>query len=245
MATARLTHVGTLRPDPGWRMARHHHADYELIVVTAGCLHVRIGGQRHTATTGHVLLYPPRTDHTEWTDSSDPVASYYLTFRARRPPAKALVFRDHEGRIRLLAEWLYNPRDLHMQRHTAERDLLLGVILAELGRGPRDREHALAVRVRDFMLRRLAEPITLDMLAREAGLSRFHFVRVYKRLTGQTPVEDLQRLRAEQARTRLLTTDWPLKAIAAHVGLGDEQTLSHAFRHRFGHPPGAYRRGRD
>jgi transcriptional regulator GlxA family with amidase domain len=75
-------------------------------------------------------------------------------------------------------------------------------------------------------------------------MSKFHFSRRYRQLTGLTPMEDLRQLRLEAARDLLLTTDLPLKAIAPRTGLGDEYHLSRLFRRAFGIAPGELRRHR-
>jgi len=61
-------------------------------------------------------------------------------------------------------------------------------------------------------------------------LSKFHFIRRYRTLTGRTPMEDLRLIRIEAARDLLLTTNLPLKEIAPRCGLGDEYHLSRLFR---------------
>ena len=55
------------------------------------------------------------------------------------------------------------------------------------------------VRAMDAAERLLGEPIGLDDLARAAGMSRFHFHRVFQGLVGETLAEFVKRLRLERA----------------------------------------------
>jgi transcriptional regulator GlxA family with amidase domain len=87
------------------------------------------------------------------------------------------------------------------------------------------------------MMRRLAEPLSLDDIARHGRMSRFAFVRKFKRLGGRTPMEDLRLMRLNEARNMILSSGLPLKAIAAAVGIGDEYQLSKLFRRHFGMSP--------
>ena len=87
--------------------------------------------------------------------------------------------------------------------------------------------------IREYMRSRLKQKIYLADLAHQVGMSKFAFVRKYKRLSGRTPMQDLQRMRLNQARNMLLASGLPLKAIAPEVGLGDEYQLSKLFRRHF------------
>src|SRR5438445_1760860 len=57
-------------------------------------------------------------------------------------------------------------------------------------------------KVEDFMRENLASAVSLEDLAREAGVSRFHLLRLYKKLYGQTPLKRLTFLRMEEALSR-------------------------------------------
>jgi transcriptional regulator GlxA family with amidase domain len=86
--------------------------------------------------------------------------------------------------------------------------------------------------------------ITVDELARRAGLSRAHFIRRYKQAAQRTPMQDLRMIRVELARELLLTTDLPLKAIAARTGFCDEYHLSRTFKALCRVTPGYFRKRR-
>ena len=83
------------------------------------------------------------------------------------------------------------------------------------------------------MQQRMAQTVYLDDLARVVRMSKFAFVRKFKRLSGRTPMQELQRMRLNQARTMMLSSSLPVKAIAAAVGLSDEYQLSKLFRRHF------------
>lgn len=52
-----------------------------------------------------------------------------------------------------------------------------------------------------------AEDLTLERLAAEASVSKFHFIRLFRRATGTTPRVRLAHVRLAAARTMLLETD--------------------------------------
>lgn len=93
-----------------------------------------------------------------------------------------------------------------------------------------------------FMREHLAEDLSLAALAREAGLSPFHFVRVFKQTTGQTPHRYLLERRLERARELLLQRAPSLAEVAAATGFCDQSHLTLHFKRAFGLTPGEYRR---
>jgi AraC-like DNA-binding protein len=86
------------------------------------------------------------------------------------------------------------------------------------------------------------EPIGLDAMARMAGLSRFHFIRVFRALTGENPRQYLIAARLRAAADRLIDTSEPILAVALNVGFNDLSHFNATFRHTFGVTPGDWRR---
>ncbi len=83
--------------------------------------------------------------------------------------------------------------------------------------------------------------LSLGALAREAGLSRYHFLRTFERLTGLTPHQYLLRWRLREAATRLAAAPAKILEIALDCGFGDVSNFNRAFRAEFGVSPRAYR----
>lgn len=86
--------------------------------------------------------------------------------------------------------------------------------------------------------------LTLRRLAREAGLSPYHFLRIFEQLTGTTPHQYLRRARLHQAAIRLSTERAKVLDIALNCGFGDVSNFDRAFRSEFGLSPRRFRRRR-
>lgn len=96
--------------------------------------------------------------------------------------------------------------------------------------------------VQQWVLAHLAEPVTLARMAEQAAMSERHFRRVFQQETGQSPSAFVEHARLEAAKQLLESRgQWPLKTVAAHVGLGSEQALRHLFVKKLGITPVAYR----
>lgn len=83
---------------------------------------------------------------------------------------------------------------------------------------------------------------TLSNLAREAGLSPYHFVRVFEGLAGVTPYQYILRRRLRNAATRLLNDPAKVLEIALDCGFGDVSNFNRAFRAEFSVSPREFRR---
>jgi len=94
----------------------------------------------------------------------------------------------------------------------------------------------------DFMHARLGDTLTLEMLAGVAGLSPYHFLRTFERITGVTPHQYVLRARLRRAATRLVTGPGKILDLALESGFGDLSNFNRAFRAEFGMSPRAYRR---
>jgi AraC-like DNA-binding protein len=84
--------------------------------------------------------------------------------------------------------------------------------------------------------------LKLADLAREAGLSRYHFLRTFEQLTGVTPHQFILRARLRQAAMRLAAEPGKVLDIALDCGFGDISNFNRAFRAEFGANPAAFRK---
>ena len=84
--------------------------------------------------------------------------------------------------------------------------------------------------------------VSLDELAQAAGLSRFHFSRMFKASLGVTPSVYVERARMERAKA-LILSGFALAEIAQEVGFADQSHFTRRFRIHVGCTPGSYARG--
>jgi AraC-like DNA-binding protein len=87
-----------------------------------------------------------------------------------------------------------------------------------------------------------SEPVDLEAAARQAGLSAFHFLRVFSRALGVTPHQYLVHSRLRRAATLLCEKDIPVTEVALEVGFGDLSNFVRTFRRAAGVSPRAFRR---
>lgn len=99
-------------------------------------------------------------------------------------------------------------------------------------------------RVRDaerYIRAHFAEPCALNTLAALAGVSRFHFARLFKAVTGETPNQYVIHTRLMAAARRLQDTVAPVGVVAFEVGFNDLSHFNASFKAAFGRTPSAWR----
>ena len=96
-------------------------------------------------------------------------------------------------------------------------------------------------RAKAYMQKRIGERISADDLARSALFSKFHFSRVFRRITGVSPGQYLAELRLQEAKRLLRTSDMKIIDITYAVGYASVGTFSARFRAQVGLSPSGYR----
>jgi len=95
----------------------------------------------------------------------------------------------------------------------------------------------LLARTCDYIERHLGDEISLSAIARVAGMSRFHFARLFRASMGQSPMAYLLRQRIERAKGLLRAGELPICEIAMLLGFSDQSHFSRTFRKLTGTTP--------
>lgn len=102
--------------------------------------------------------------------------------------------------------------------------------------------HRRLCRARDLVHAHALEPFSLGDAAREARLSRAHFLRLFRRAFGETPHAYRTRLRLDRAKALLARGDLPVTEVCLEVGYESLGSFSTLFTARVGQSPAAWRR---
>jgi AraC family transcriptional regulator len=94
----------------------------------------------------------------------------------------------------------------------------------------------------DYLEDRLDVEIELGDVARHAGISQWHFQRIFKALTNETLKTYIRARRLANALDKLATTDARVIEIALAAGFETQESFTRAFKKAFGVAPATYRR---
>lgn len=97
-------------------------------------------------------------------------------------------------------------------------------------------------RARDHLDRHYADPLELAGLARVAGLSKFHFHRLFAATYGITPAAYLSRRRVERAQDLLRATTLSVTEVCHAVGFTSLGSFSSRFKEIVGETPRQFQR---
>lgn len=96
--------------------------------------------------------------------------------------------------------------------------------------------------VEDYIQARLSQDLSLEALAQQTGFSPYHFARLFRRTTGESPHQYVLRQRIERARCLLEEPGVSLTQIALATGFAHQSHLTGHFKRQLGLTPSAYRR---
>jgi AraC-like DNA-binding protein/ligand-binding sensor protein len=106
-----------------------------------------------------------------------------------------------------------------------------------------NQEPLLVTKARQFIAAHRTEQISLASVAAAAGASVFHFSKVFHKSTGVTFTDYLGRVRAEDARHRLLNPNLRISEVAFDCGFQSLTQFNRTFKRVFGQSPSAFRDG--
>jgi AraC family transcriptional regulator len=95
----------------------------------------------------------------------------------------------------------------------------------------------------EFVLAHLDQDLSLENLARQIGFSAYHFARLFRETTGESPHQFVLRKRIEVACRLLKETGMPLSQVALAAGFPNQSYFTQVFKDRIGSTPRRYRQG--
>lgn len=239
----RLLNIARIRAAASWRVRPEKHAYHQWLIVSSGRSSVTTGGRTYEAAAGQCFFFHAGHTHEEWTDAKKPHESFGICFDSGRVHRRhPVLVDDSEGRMRVLARWLTDEWNRHSKDSTDLRNHYFHCLVSEFLRLAAGTEDPVVATVRRYIRANVARPLGLDELAACVKLSRSHFSRLYRQKAGHLVSDDLRAIRLEHAQGLLMTSDTPVKDIAALSGFADPQYMTRLFRKHLGVTPGELRR---
>jgi len=264
MQTAALVPSGPIRvleyvcsATPSTAPYAEEHAEYSVSFVQSGSFGYHCRGESFELVAGSVLVGAPG-DEFMCTHEHRAGGDHCLSFRLSPECVDSLAASKSSWQSRGLPP-LPELMVLGQMAHAASRgecDLGLdeiGLLFAarfarvvsgqsqpRVASNPRDRKRA--VDAAFWIESRARNEVDLASVADQAGLSPFHFLRLFSRVLGVTPHQYLVRSRLSRAAQLLSEQDSPITEIALEVGFADLSNFIRTFQRAAGVSPSSFRK---
>ncbi|MCL6457102.1 MAG: AraC family transcriptional regulator [Gorillibacterium sp.] len=254
--------VGHIHVEPEWRQGPLLLKYHSLWIIQKGKGLFTIDGIRYPAEPGKVFFFAPHMKVERTTDPNDLLEYSFLRFhytevyeekeqwiipenRTSPFPLSGMYTVHNAPRLIDLFEQIYQLWQQHghitaMRRNLLLQELLLFLILdfrAQKSAG----DATVAIELtQDYMVTHYRQSLSVENLARMAGLSPSHYTRLFRKTIGYSPIDYLTHLRVDRAKEMLALSDYRLKPIAESVGYADEFYFSRVFKKIEGVSPRDY-----
>lgn len=242
----------------GHQMVRLEHEDYLLMYCSAGKGWVEVDGTRTAAGPGSLIVLPKGTPHQYYADTTTPWTLRWVHFEGSKAQdyIANLNLPEHGAVIpvglhpKILGDFdaLFSARDTGYNMkaliHASQtlKQALTYLALLTAGHAQQARQPIDLEAIQTLMMANLNGELELDRLAEAAHLSKFHFSKRYKELTGYSPIQHFIHLKMERACYLLDIGRQSIAQVAAELGYDDPQYFSRLFKKVAGLSPSEYRK---
>jgi AraC family transcriptional regulator, arabinose operon regulatory protein len=257
LSNACLPHAFGYYPSAhGHRMARQRPDDYLVIYCISGAAMVTIGANHYRVGAGELVLLPAAIPHSYAADEQDPWSIYWVHLNGDDLPRWFTRLDARHGTVRHLGlhdRLVMDFRSL-LSLSSAGYSLAMGLHATSLSRSLLSYAWLLLQRQQHdsaemdvgalhlFMQQHIHQRLTLEQLSAAASApSRYQFIRQYKALTGQTPIQAFLHMKVSRACYLLEISDASVTDIAVEFGFDDAYYFSRLFKKVVGLSPAKYR----
>ena len=231
--------------------------DYQLLYMVSGHADYFLDGEWQTVGEGKIVLYRPQVPQFYRTYSQVPMLCRWVHFSGTE--AASLLEECGMGQEYLFSPGLCPAAEALLKSMVVEilhREPMYRIVvesqfrqaMALFGRQMAQRKGSVASSSRqriltivEYMNRHYFEPLQTEELAARCGLSKYHFIHLFRMCMGMTPYSYLIRIRMERAETLLQTGDMTVQEVAFVCGYNDPLYFSRAFSRHFGVSPTDYK----
>lgn len=231
---------------PGYSKYRNSYDSFLLMYIISGELEVEFENKKQTVSSHQFVLLDCYAPHGYSSESG--WESLWIHFDGPMARAYYNLITEHLGNCFSIKDTYTILNNLQQIYDTFEggvpvkepliskqlTDILTGMLLYTPGHGSIEE-------IVRYINENFREDLTIDFLAKQANLSSYHFIRIFKKETGFTPHEYIRNTRISTAKYLLKNTDMSIKDICYHTGFSCESVFCSAFKKHIGVTPTDYR----
>lgn len=243
--------------EPGLHIKREKFNNNIIMVVCSGTLHVRQNGKYFVLRPGRGILFNLEPWHEYYSDPDDPCTIVFTHFNGKGCAAlieevgilsSLPVEFDGERMAAILIHCfeavIKREENVEITISKALYTAIMEIVGRYLQDAPADVSpgQAFVNRVGDYINDHICEHITLEELARNVNMSKYHFCRRFKEESGISPMQYVMRRKIDASKYFLQYTGDAIQFVAERFAFTDQSHYAKLFRRFTGMSPGAYRR---
>ncbi|MCK9479078.1 MAG: AraC family transcriptional regulator [Firmicutes bacterium] len=233
----------------GWKISTRKISDQELVLITSGVGKVKINDKTISVKQNDLIYFKPGINHSLWVESEPYMAFYAVHFSFsetnRFLPLPYLSALKNTIKLQKLFEGLktcyLNPKFLHEWNMSISLQNLIYEILNEMHNQSSPANVKRVQKLLHIIHNNPLEKYTLEGLCKISKLKKSQLVKVFKEITGVTPIKYINNYRLESSKVLLISTDMKIKEVALSSGFSDELYYSRQFKKHFGTSPSQFK----
>lgn len=226
--------------------------DYQLIYVAYGTLTIHENGKKLNLTSGDICLFRPNEPQ-RYTISGEKTTHYWILFTGSEVEKILSFFKQRSYHIGLFPEFESFCQSLWNDSQDEEEFLELSLDGALISLIARIMRLASKEKKKSKNLSKLHKAIEImkaechirrsnEELSRLCGISKFYFIKLFKKSYGVSPQEYYAKLIVDKSSHLLINTDYSISEIAKLCGVEDPLYFSRMFKKHTGFSPIEYRK---
>lgn len=260
-AIPKFIHIGRVRTNSSYSYRDHFHINFEIIYVIKGRIQYWCNGECITVGKSDFYFIQPGQTHQEQS-IEEPIDFYYLKFYylglnghinyfipPPGDPSKQVLRNPNKDFISLLKE-IYieaeNKKSGYKQVVDSILLYMIWLLKRQLNIDTSIYTHRMKYRTDlvneaiDYIKIHFKEKFSLLELANECNISTYYIAHIFKESTGLSPLQYALRLRIEEAKVLIDSSNMTMREISEHLGFKDQYYFSRTFKNIIGMPPSQY-----
>ena len=228
--------------------------DYQLIYVAYGTLTIHENGKKLNLRSGDICLFRPNEPQI-YTIDGESTTHYWILFTGSEVEKMLSFFKERSYHIGAFPDFerfcqsiwsgLQNEEEMAELLLNGELILIIARIMKLINQEKKKNNElpklykAIHIMKSECHIRRSNEE-----LAKLCGISKFYFMKLFKKALGVSPQEYYAELIIDKSSNLLIDTDYTISEIAKLCGVEDALYFSRMFKKHMGISPLAYRKNK-
>lgn len=258
-----LLYISTSRYEGDWHSTPHAHHCTELFYVSSGKGSFLVNDDVFDVKADDLIIVNPNVPHTEMSRDESPLEYIVLGIEGLQFTSftNHMEYEDYSvhNYYEFKHEILFYLKTLVQEMAQQDDDYeavcqnLLEVLIINMVRrtkanlivAPSQKITKECYFVEQYINNHYQEDITLELLSEKTYMNKFYLVHAFKQYKGVSPINYLIRLRVQQAKELLETTNYSIAQISDSCGFSSQSYFSQVFKKACGMTPNAYRKSSD